>query len=191
MQSCPANSPGQGGHPERDSPYQHPHRWNHLGLADHHPADIDRHADRLDTAAGKANTARIRPNETRKRAEDEASVRWRRWPPVQRSCCPPARPGPEPLSPYVRSLGCRGEPSGEPGLDVVHKIDPGCGEPVSWVGLGGLEPPASSLSGCRPHLLELGTGGSAVVRMSPECSRLSVMVGWFWHGSGTPMSRRP
>jgi hypothetical protein len=27
--------------------------------------------------------------------------------------------------------------------------------------------------------------------MSPECSRLSFMVGCFWHGSGTPSSRTP
>jgi hypothetical protein len=28
------------------------------------------------------------------------------------------------------------------------------------------------------------------VWMSPECSRLSFMVSCFWHGSGTPLSRR-
>ena len=62
---------------------------------------------------------------------------------------------------------------------------------IALVGLGGLEPPTSSLSGCRPRALELRVDSSGAVWMSPECSRLSFMVGCFWHGSGTPMSRRP
>ncbi len=66
---------------------------------------------------------------------------------------------------------------------------------LAWVfgvvGLDGLEPSTSSLSDCRPRALELRVDSSGAVWMSPECSRLSFMVGCFWHGSGTPMSRRP
>jgi hypothetical protein len=48
------------------------------------------------------------------------------------------------------------------------------------------EPTTSSLSGCRPRALELRVDSSGAVRMFPECSRLPVMVGCFWHGCGTP-----
>jgi hypothetical protein len=41
---------------------------------------------------------------------------------------------------------------------------------VCVVGLGGLEPPTSSLLGCHHCAPELGVGSSGAVRMSPECS---------------------
>ena len=77
---------------------------------------------------------------------------------------------------------------GDPGQMPTGPTDLAAGLGVWVVGLGGLEPPTSSLSGCRSHLLELGTGSSAGAWMSREYSGLSVMVGCFWHGSGTLMS---
>jgi hypothetical protein len=60
---------------------------------------------------------------------------------------------------------------------------------MTWVGLDGLEPSTSSLSGCRPRALDLHVDSSEAVRMSPECSRLSFIADCFWHGSGTPIGR--
>jgi hypothetical protein len=79
-----------------------------------------------------------------------------------------------------------------PAADWLARHDVGAAKGrLTWVGLGGLEPPTSSLSGCISHVLQLRGGSSAVTRTSRECSRLPFMVGCFWHGSGTPVSHTP